>query len=170
MQHETGAADALWRAAGGVAGLAYAPGGDLLLLAASAELFALRRADGWAPRRLLSAAVRTPLHQCGLQLEVLAGRQCRSGVAVLNRRKSSLHVHAAGCPPGAAQAAARSMDAQQLLSTASSSLLERCDCKAERPSKAAACSWGQLQCADAWAARALRAGASPARVVPGAQP
>ena len=58
VQHETGMAGAPWRAAGGVAGLAFAPGGDLLLLAAGAELFVLRRADGWAPRLLLSATVR----------------------------------------------------------------------------------------------------------------
>lgn len=78
VQHGTGAADAPWRAAGGVAGLAYAPGGDLLLLSAGAELFALRRADGWAPCRLLSAAVRTLLHHCGMLVRALAGRHCRA--------------------------------------------------------------------------------------------
>ncbi|KAK9831894.1 hypothetical protein WJX81_006720 [Elliptochloris bilobata] len=54
VQHETGAAEAPWRAAA-VAGLAFTAGGDLLLLAGNAELFVLRRAQGWAARPLLSA-------------------------------------------------------------------------------------------------------------------
>ena len=49
-------------------------------------------------------------------------------------------MRAAGCPPGAAQAAAR-LDAQPLLSAAVCSLLDCCDCKAERPLRLAASSW-----------------------------
>lgn len=56
VRHQEGAR-APWAAAG-VAGLAFAPDGDLLVLATGAELFALQRRAGWAARLLLSAAVR----------------------------------------------------------------------------------------------------------------
>ena len=53
VRHELGGG-ALWVGVG-VAGLAFAPGGDLLVLADDARLFALRRGRAWAPRLMLSS-------------------------------------------------------------------------------------------------------------------
>ncbi len=53
MRHELGGS-APW-AGVGMTGLAFAPGGDLLVLAGDARLFVLRRGRAWAPRLLLSS-------------------------------------------------------------------------------------------------------------------